>query len=83
VLESRLRADTDKIMTRPMYRWARLQTQTAESDAYLYFFSHTAPEKGLERFGAYHGAEVMYAFDNLGADTGISTDAKVRPTARA
>lgn len=69
VLESRLQADTDKIMTRAMYRWAQLQTQTGESDAYLYFFTHTPPEEGLERFGAYHGAEVMYAYDNLGADS--------------
>ncbi|MDG4782398.1 carboxylesterase family protein [Micromonospora sp. WMMD961] len=69
VLESRLRAETDKIMTRAMRRWAQLQTQTGESDAYLYFFSHVPPEKGLEKYGAYHGAEVAYAYDNLGADS--------------
>lgn len=69
VLDSRLRAETDKIMTRAMYRWARLQTETGESAAYLYYFSHTPPEKGLDEFGAYHGAEVMYAFENLGADS--------------
>ena len=69
VLGSRLQADTDKIMTRGMHRWAQLQTQTGESHAYLYFFSHVPPEEGLERFGAYHGAEVMYAYDNLGADS--------------
>jgi para-nitrobenzyl esterase len=69
VLESRLQADTDKIMTRGMYRWAQLQTESGESSAYLYFFSHIPPEEGLEKFGAYHGAEVMYAYDNLGADS--------------
>lgn len=69
VLESLLRAETDKIMTRAMRRWAQLQTQTGESDAYLYFFSHIPPEKGLEKYGAYHGAEVAYAYDNLGADS--------------
>lgn len=68
VLESRLQAETDKIMTRGMYRWAQLHTQTTVADAYLYFFSHIPPEPGLEKFGAYHGAEVMYAYDNLGAD---------------
>ncbi len=68
VLESRLQAETDKIMTRAMYRWALLHTQTGVASAYLYFFAHTPPEKGLEKFGAYHGAEVMYAYDNLGAD---------------
>src|SRR3546814_10346246 len=68
VLESRLQAETDRVMTRGMYRWAQLQAQTGDSSAYLYFFSHVPPEEGLEKFGAYHGAEVMYAFDNLGAD---------------
>ncbi len=68
VLDSRLQAETDKIMTRGMYRWAQLHSRTAVSDAYLYFFSHVPPERGLEKFGAYHGAELMYAYDNLGAD---------------
>ncbi len=69
VLDSLLQAQTDKVMTRAMRRWALLQTQTGTSDAYLYFFSHVPPEKGLEKFGAYHGAEVAYAYDNLGADS--------------
>ncbi|MFL1426839.1 MULTISPECIES: carboxylesterase/lipase family protein [unclassified Nocardiopsis] len=68
VLDSLLQAQTDMVMTRAMHRWARLQTRTGESDAYLYFFSHVPPEPGLERYGAYHGAEVAYAYDNLGAD---------------
>lgn len=66
-LESTLRAQTDSVMTRAMLRWARLQTETGEADAYLYFFSHTPPEPGLEKYGAYHGAEVGYAYDNLPA----------------
>lgn len=68
VLASLLQAETDRVMTRAMHRWAHLHTQTGDSDAYLYFFSHTPPEDGLEKFGAYHGAEVAYAYDNLGAD---------------
>ncbi len=67
-LESSLHAQTDKVMTRAMFRWARLQTQSGDAPAYLYFFSHTPPEKGLEKYGAYHGAEVAYAYDNLGSD---------------
>lgn len=67
-LESSLQAQTDSVMTRAMFRWARLQTQSGDADAYLYFFSHIPPEDGLQRYGAYHGAEVAYAFDNLGAD---------------
>lgn len=68
VLDSLLRARTDQVMTRAMHRWAHLQTRTGRAPAYLYFFTHVPPERGLEKFGAYHGAEVMYAFDNLGAD---------------
>lgn len=67
-LTSTLAAETDKVMTRAMFRWAHLQSQSGTAPAYLYFFSHTPPEKGLEKYGAYHGAEVAYAYDNLGAD---------------
>lgn len=69
VLTSLLQAETDKIMTRAMHRWAHLQSRTGSSNAYLYYFSHIPPEKGLEEYGAYHGAEVAYAYDNLGADS--------------
>ncbi len=68
VLQSLLRSATDRGMTRAMHRWARLQTRTGQSAAYLYFFTRVPPEDGLEKFGAYHGAEVMYAYDNLGKD---------------
>jgi para-nitrobenzyl esterase len=68
VLDSLLRSQTDQVMTRAMHRWAHLQTQTGRAPVYLYFFTHTPPDKGLERYGAYHGAEVMYAYDNLGND---------------
>lgn len=67
-LESSMQAQTDSIMTRAMLQWVQSQTQSGEADAYLYFFTHTPPEKGLQRYGAYHGAEVAYAYDNLGAD---------------
>nr|WP_314840814.1 carboxylesterase family protein [uncultured Microbacterium sp.] len=62
-----MQADTDRVMTRSMYRWASLHTDTASAPAFLYFFAHTPPSPGLERFGAYHGAEIPYAFDNLDA----------------
>lgn len=69
VLDSLLQAQTDMVMTRAMHRWARLQTRTGASGAYLYHFAHVPPEAGLEEYGAYHGAEVAYAYDNLGADS--------------
>ncbi|WP_307864869.1 carboxylesterase/lipase family protein [Myceligenerans salitolerans] len=68
VLDSMLQAQTDRVFTRAMYRWARLQTDGGQAPAYLYFFTHTPPDESLREYGAYHGAEVMYAFDNLGAD---------------
>ena len=68
VLDSLLQAQTDRVFTRAVYRWAHLQTHSGQAPAYLYFFTHTPPDQGLEQYGAYHGAEVMYAFDNLGAD---------------
>ncbi|RPF21331.1 carboxylesterase/lipase family protein [Myceligenerans xiligouense] len=68
VLDSMLQAQADRVFTRAMYRWARLQKDSGEAPAYLYFFTHTPPDEGLQEYGAYHGAEVMYAFRNLGAD---------------
>lgn len=68
VLDSLLQSQTDQVMTRAMHRWAHLQTQTGRAPAYLYFFTHIPPDEGLEKYGAYHGAEVMYAYDNLGKD---------------
>jgi hypothetical protein len=81
VLDSLLQARTDKVMTRAMHRWTRLQTRSGASDAFLYFFSHVPPEEDLEKYGAYHGAEVPYAFDNLGADSDAAyteTDYRLR-----
>ncbi|MFD4637309.1 carboxylesterase family protein [Lentzea sp. NPDC058436] len=68
VLASTLQADTDRVMTRAVHRWTHLQARTGKSDAYLYFFTHVPPDPSLTKFGAYHGAEVMYAYDNLGRD---------------
>lgn len=68
VAGSLLRAQTDRVFTRAMYRWAHLQSRTGRAPTYLYYFTHTPPDESLLEYGAYHGAEVMYAFRNLGAD---------------
>lgn len=68
VTQSRLLAGTERSMTAPMRDWALSATRTGTSPVYVYEFTRTPPEPGLERFGAYHGAEVMYAYGNLGAD---------------
>ena len=49
----------------PMRTWARMQTKTAKSKAYLYYFYHLPPGPGGQRFGAYHAAEINYVFHNI------------------
>ncbi len=51
--------------------WARAQTKTGRSKAYLYYFTHdppppaTATARGGFGSGATHGAEAQYVFQNL------------------
>lgn len=33
----------------------------------MYFFTRVPPDPALREFGAYHGAELMYAYGTLGA----------------
>ena len=47
-----------------MRTWARMMTSVS-SDAYLYFFTRQAPGADTA-LGAFHGAETIYTFDNLG-----------------
>ncbi|WP_162247473.1 carboxylesterase/lipase family protein [Microbacterium sp. Root553] len=65
--EVQAQADTDRVMTAAMYRWAQLHGTHTSSPTFLYFFSHVPPDPRLQHFGAYHGAEVLYAYDNLEA----------------
>lgn len=81
VLESRLQAKTDQSFARAMFAWSRAAVATGDSNTYLYYFTRTSPEDGLEKYGAYHGSELMYAYDNLGADGNAdytSTDHRLR-----
>lgn len=68
VLDSRVRAETDRSMTSAMRVWGTTAAETGSSNVYTYFFTRVPPEPSLERFGVYHGSEVMYAYGNLGAD---------------
>jgi para-nitrobenzyl esterase len=51
--------------------WARAQTQTGHSKAFLYYFTHEPPppagatSRGGFGSGATHGAEAQYVFQNL------------------
>jgi para-nitrobenzyl esterase len=45
-----------------MRTWARFQTKTGKSKAWLYYFSHV-PAGITPAMGAQHGAEIAYVFD--------------------
>ncbi len=68
VLKSRVRAETDRSMTSTMRAWGTTAAETGNENVYMYFFTRIPPDPSLKRFGVYHGAEVMYAYGNLGAD---------------
>ena len=53
---------TDRTFGWQMRTWARLN-ERAGAPAWLYRFSRVAP--GMESFGAFHAAEVVYVFGNL------------------
>lgn len=75
VLDSRVRAETDRSMVGPAHQWGLSAAASGDEQVYEYFFTRVPPDPRLERFGAYHGAEVMYAYGNLGADGDAEYDA--------
>ena len=54
----------DRAFTLPMRTWARA-TATGDSKAYLYQFTRVPPVPNSEYLGAFHAAEISYAFNNL------------------
>jgi para-nitrobenzyl esterase len=44
-----------------MRTWARMQTKSGKSPAYLYYFSHIPPGVAAH-YGAYHASEIAYVF---------------------
>ncbi len=57
-------AFSDRVFGWHMRTWATL-SETVPSPAWLYFFSHVPPHPEKDVYGAYHAAEIAYAFDNL------------------
>lgn len=45
-----------------MRTWARMQTKTGKSPAYLYYFSRVPPGPIGEHYGAFHASEISYVF---------------------
>jgi len=57
-------AFSDRVFAWHMKTWAAL-SETVPSPAWLYFFTHAPPHPEKDFYGAYHAAEIAYAFDNL------------------
>ncbi|HEV3022077.1 MAG TPA: carboxylesterase/lipase family protein, partial [Pirellulales bacterium] len=65
VRDSFLHAFRDEIFTWEMRTWARMMRK-ANLTAYQYFFSRVPPRPDAQKYGAYHAAEIVYVFNNLG-----------------
>jgi para-nitrobenzyl esterase len=48
-----------------MYLWATNRAKTAQSKAFTYFFTHALPGPDVEKYGAFHTAEVPYVMGAL------------------
>ena len=48
-----------------MRTWVRMQEKTGRAKAYLYYFDRVPPGPDSGRYGAFHAAEIAYAFGNL------------------
>jgi para-nitrobenzyl esterase len=59
-----------------MRTWARLQSKTGKSKAYVYYFNKVPPGQ-FARLGAYHGSEIQYVFGTVPPDLARDTDKKL------
>jgi para-nitrobenzyl esterase len=64
VRDAFLHSMRDEWFSWEMRTWARMMRK-AGLPAYLYFFSRVPPREDAEKYGAFHAAEIVYAFDNL------------------
>ena len=64
--DSAMRSWRDQTFGWEMRTWARQQTKTGKSPAYLYFFTRVTPGPMAARLRAYHASEIAYVFGNLG-----------------
>ncbi|MDP4212105.1 MAG: carboxylesterase family protein [Bacteroidota bacterium] len=63
---SQIAWSVDKTIGIPQYAWALKQNENSSSQTFLYQFTRKPPATGeMKRFGAYHSAEIGYAFHNL------------------
>jgi len=62
-----------------MRTWARMQTKSGKSPAYLYYFSRVPPGPVGEHYGAFHASEISYVFGtaDIGRRTWDDSDRKL------
>jgi carboxylesterase type B len=48
-----------------LYNWAVARARTSKAPAYLFFFAHAMRGPDVERYGAFHTADVPYALNTL------------------
>lgn len=64
--KAQLDVSRDETFGIQVYTWAKLQTQTGKSPAYIYNFNRKVPAHTPEtEFGAFHSGEIVYAYNNL------------------
>lgn len=69
LVRSALDGFRDVFVTWSMQSWA-MMTANVDQPAWLYYFSHRPSGPMQEKLGAYHAAEIQYAFDNYQDDVG-------------
>ncbi|MFP6583191.1 MAG: carboxylesterase family protein [Candidatus Hydrogenedentota bacterium] len=72
-----LRSQGDTFFGLQMRGWARA-TERLDSNAYLYYFTRVPPLPQSEYTGAYHAAEIAYAFNNNGKSNDYTTEIDLR-----
>lgn len=54
---------TDRSWLFPLWEW--MMNSTRKSPVYHYYFTYNVPHEKIDYYGAFHSAEVGYAFNNL------------------
>jgi para-nitrobenzyl esterase len=63
---SQISLAVDKTIGLSQYQWALKQNENSKQNTYLYVFTRKPPATGdKKKFGAYHTAEIGYAFHTL------------------
>ncbi len=64
----------DRFFAWQMRTWAQLQTSTGSKPVHKYYFTRVPPWDEGQTYGAYHAAEIIYAFDNMAKSSGLRAE---------